>query len=56
MLHALHENELAFLNDGKHIDVFQISSLLSLGVIIVTLVVTAVASLAKDKKDLAAQG
>ncbi len=56
VLHALHENELPFLNDGKHIEVFEISSLLSLGVIIVTLVVTAVASLAKDKKDVAAEG
>jgi tellurite resistance protein TerC len=51
VLHALHDNELPFLNDGEHIDVFEISSLLSLGVIIVTLVVTALASLAKDKKD-----
>ncbi len=50
VLHALHENELSFLNDGEHIEVFEISSLLSLGVIIVTLVVTALASLAKDRK------
>ncbi len=50
VLHALHENELSFLNDGEHIKVPEISSLLSLGVIIVTLIVTAVASLAKDKK------
>ena len=52
VLHALHENELSFLNNGEHITaVPEISSLLSLGVIIVTLMVTGVASLAKDKRD-----
>lgn len=52
VLHALHENELPFLNGGEHITAIpEISSLLSLGVIIVTLAVTAVASLVKDKKD-----
>jgi tellurite resistance protein TerC len=50
VLHALHENELGFINGGEHVEVFEISSLLSLGVIIVTLIVTAVASLAKDKR------
>ncbi|MEP9363688.1 TerC family protein [Nocardioides sp. CN2-186] len=51
VLHALHENELPFINGGEHVDVPDISSLFSLGVILVTLVVTGVASLAKDKKD-----
>ncbi|MEI5671929.1 MULTISPECIES: TerC family protein [Nocardioides] len=51
VLHAMHENELGFLNGGEHFDVPDISSLLSLGVIIVTLVLTTVASLIKDKKD-----
>lgn len=51
VLHAMHENELGFLNGGEHFDVPDISSLMSLGVIIVTLVVTTVASLVKDKKD-----
>lgn len=51
VLHAMHENELGFLNGGEHFDVPDISSLMSLGVIIVTLVVTTVASLIKDKKD-----
>jgi len=56
VLHALHENELGFINGGEHVTgAPEISSLLSLGVIIVTLVVTAVASLAKDKKDQAAE-
>jgi tellurite resistance protein TerC len=51
VLHALHENELPFINDGQHVDVPEISSLASLGVIIATLVITAVASLWKSEKD-----
>ena len=39
VLHALHENELPFINGGEHIKAApEISSLFSLGVIIVTLV------------------
>ena len=56
VLHALHENELPFINGGEHVDVPEISSLLSLAVIIVTLVVTAVASLAKDRADERGRG
>ena len=52
--HALHENELPFINGGEHLSVPEISSLLSLGVIIVTLAITAVASLSKDRKETAA--
>jgi tellurite resistance protein TerC len=55
VLHALHENELGFINGGEHVKVPEISSLLSLGVILVTLVVTAVASLAKDRADQRAE-
>jgi tellurite resistance protein TerC len=44
-LHALHENELPFINGGQHVNVPEISTALSLGVIVTTLVVTAVASL-----------
>ncbi len=51
VLHALHENELPFINGGEHVGVPEIQTLLSLGVIIVTLVVTTVASLAKSKTD-----
>ncbi|WP_243058870.1 TerC family protein [Nocardioides sp. SR21] len=53
VLHALHENELPFINDGHPVHVPDISSLLSLAVIITTLVVTAVASLVKDSRDRA---
>jgi tellurite resistance protein TerC len=51
VLHALHENSLSFINDGEPVHVPDISSLLSLAVIIATLTLTAVASLAKDRKD-----
>ena len=51
VLHALHENEVPFINGGEPVDVPDISSLFSLGVIIVSLVFTAVASLAKDRAD-----
>ena len=55
VLHALHKNELPFINGGHHIDAApEISSLVSLGVIIATLVVTGVASLIKSAKDEAA--
>ena len=37
ILHALHENELPFINGGEHVPVPEIPTLLSLGVIIVTL-------------------
>ncbi|MDN5746297.1 MAG: TerC family protein [Nocardioidaceae bacterium] len=50
VLHALHENELSFINDGHGVHgAPEISSLVSLGVIIVTLVVTAVASLLRTR-------
>jgi TerC family integral membrane protein len=50
VLHALHENELPFINDGEHVPVPDISSLLSLGVIVATLIITGVASLLASRK------
>jgi TerC family integral membrane protein len=49
VLHALHENELPFINGGEHVPVPEIPTLLSLGVIIVTLIVTTIASLYKTR-------
>jgi tellurite resistance protein TerC len=50
ILHAMHENELPFLNGGEHIGwAPDIPIWLSLVVILGTLVVTAVASLMSDK-------
>jgi tellurite resistance protein TerC len=44
--HALHKNELPFINGGEHVELIpEISTELSLAVIIGTLIVTTVASL-----------
>ena len=52
VIHALHTNELPFINGGEHITVIpEIPTWLSLVVILVTLVVTTAASLAKGKRD-----
>jgi tellurite resistance protein TerC len=51
VLHALHENELPFINGGEHVDVPEIPTWLSLVVIVITLAVTAVASLAKNRRE-----
>jgi tellurite resistance protein TerC len=45
ILHALHENNVPFVNDGQPVNVVEISTGLSLGVIVGVLVVTVVASL-----------
>lgn len=45
VLHALHENTLPFINGGNHVPVFEITTGLSLTVIIGVLIVTIVASL-----------
>lgn len=49
VLHALHENELPFINGGEPVHVPEIPTLASLGVIVVTLAVTTVASLYKTR-------
>ncbi|GAA2128048.1 TerC family protein [Nocardioides bigeumensis] len=54
VLHAMHENELPFINGGEHIKwAPEIPIWLSLVVIVGTLAVTAVASFAKDRRDRA---
>jgi tellurite resistance protein TerC len=45
ILHALHENNLPFINGGGHVEVVEISTGLSLVVILVVLVITVLASL-----------
>lgn len=49
VLHALHENEVPFINGGEPVHVPEIPTLASLGVIIVTLAVTTAASLYKTR-------
>jgi tellurite resistance protein TerC len=61
IFHALHENELPFINGGEHIDVawLEIPIWVSLTVIVGTLAVTAVVSLLvsrnRDRRDLEEQ-
>ena len=51
ILHALHENELPFVNGGEHVDwAPEIPIWLSLVTILATLAVTAVASLVHDRR------
>ena len=49
ILHALHENNVPFINNGEPVDVVEISTGLSLSVILGVLVVTVVASLVSRK-------
>ena len=49
VLEALHENEVPFINGGEPVDVPEIPTLLSLGFIVVTLAITAVASLYRTR-------
>jgi tellurite resistance protein TerC len=52
VIHALHTNELPFINGGEHVTAIpEISTALSLAVILGTLLVTTVASLAKTRRD-----
>ena len=52
VLHAMHENELPFVNGGQHIEwAPEIPISVSLGAIVVILGVTTVASLLKTRKD-----
>ena len=51
LLHALHENEVPFINGGEGVPVPEIPTLLSLAVIVLTLLVTMVASLTKSRYD-----
>ncbi len=51
-IHALHKNELPFINDGEHVTVIpEVPILLSLSVIILTIGITAGASLLKTRSD-----
>lgn len=56
LLHALHENNLGFINGGENVSVPEIPTLLSLGVIVGTLVITVLASIWKNKRDEAQGG
>lgn len=49
ILHALHENTLPFINDGEHVNVVEVSTGVSLSVILGVLVVTILASIFSPK-------
>lgn len=49
ILHALHENTLPFINDGEHVNVVEVSTGVSLSVILGVLLVTVLASLLSPK-------
>ncbi|MFV0407620.1 MAG: TerC family protein [Propioniciclava sp.] len=49
ILHALHENTVPFINNGEHVPVIEVTTELSLGVIICTLVVVVIMSLLSPK-------
>ncbi|MEU7138550.1 TerC family protein [Nocardia sp. NPDC046473] len=51
VLHALHENTLPFINGGEHVSVPEISTGVSLGVILGILIIATVASLLRTRKD-----
>ena len=54
LLHALHENNVPFINGGEGMNVPEVGTVASLLVIVGTLAVTAVASLMKDRADVKA--
>ncbi|MGE2732781.1 TerC family protein [Mycolicibacterium vaccae] len=49
ILHALHENNVPFINDGEHVKVVEVSTTMSLVVILGVLTVTVIASLVSPK-------
>lgn len=49
ILHALHENNVSFINNGEHVEVIEVSTELSLSIIIGVLVLTVLASLLSPK-------
>jgi tellurite resistance protein TerC len=49
LLHALHENKVPFINGGNPVPVPELPTLLSLGVIALTLIVTTIASLLRTR-------
>lgn len=53
LLHALHENNLPFINGGEGLNVPEIGTVTSLVVIVATLVITALASMVKERQMIA---
>jgi tellurite resistance protein TerC len=49
ILHALHKNTLPFINNGNYLDVPEISTGMSISVIVAVLAITTVASLLRTR-------
>ncbi|MFV0433802.1 MAG: TerC family protein [Leucobacter sp.] len=56
ILHALHENELPFINGGHHVPVPDITTGMSLGFIVLAMAVATIASIAKMRREAKASG
>ncbi|WP_205881126.1 TerC family protein [Leucobacter insecticola] len=56
ILHALHDNELPFINGGESVPVPEPSTWMSLAVIVLAMFVATVASVVKAKRDAKARG
>ncbi|WP_205881332.1 TerC/Alx family metal homeostasis membrane protein [Leucobacter viscericola] len=56
ILHALHENELPFINGGEHVNVPDISTMMSLGFIVLAMAVATIASVVKMRREAAKAG
>lgn len=54
LLHALHENNLSFINGGEGLDVPEVGTVASLLIIVGVLAITAIASVIKDRADVKA--
>lgn len=56
VLHALHENELSFINGGEPVPVPVVNTWISLGFIVVAMMIATIASLWKMRRDARAKG
>lgn len=56
ILHALHENELPFINGGEHVPVPDINIWFSLGFIVAAMAIATVASVSKMRREARASG
>jgi tellurite resistance protein TerC len=56
ILHALHENELPFINGGEHVPVPEVNIWLSLGFIVTAMAVATIASVVKMRREARAKG
>ena len=56
ILHALHENELPFINGGHHVPVPDITTGMSLGFIVAAMAIATIASVVKVRRDAKASG